>query len=50
MKYLRWNLGIAILRFGYWLRGDIPQKTWSIYDVPDKVYKPAITENLDHNA
>lgn len=25
---LRWNLGIYVLKFGYWLRGDVPQRHW----------------------
>ena len=28
MKTLRWNLGVLVLRFGYWIRREVPQKTW----------------------
>lgn len=27
---LRYEIGSRIMRFGYWLRGDVPQKLWKI--------------------
>lgn len=28
MKTIRWNIGKLILRIGYWIRGEVPQKNW----------------------
>jgi len=30
MKTIRWNIGVIILKIGYHIRGEIPQKTWKI--------------------
>lgn len=27
---LRYEIGVKMLQFGYWLRGDIPYKCWNI--------------------
>jgi len=28
MKKFRWNLGVLILKIGYWIRQEIPQKPY----------------------
>ena len=30
MKKIKWNIGLIILRIGYKLRGEIPQKNWKL--------------------
>ncbi len=32
MKRFRWNIGVLIVRLGYKLRGEVPQKKYNLFN------------------